>query len=298
MVLGEIMTKIRILKSDNQKITLQIDLKDYYQAYLDLCANPLSEKYIKNFNLQKNAYSIELSDVNGELLWRKIKENLASLCNNENKNEALLANLLTKTHEKALPMAIKSLNLSFVELLKNTVDAAIKNRAIDHDGLIEMFFEISIESDNIVILISDNAGGFPQEYLSQFDSYVVKKEYQLTSKSNNKVSEELNCYFGGNGRGVPIFLSYLLDGAIMISSGKLEKRLNVSRTSVQIENIKHENDKLGAKIQINSPLTPCEEYKEAKSVGQRKSFFSIKPMSYQDILSPNDIKVNNLCNGM
>ncbi|WP_028388938.1 ATP-binding protein [Legionella fairfieldensis] len=255
------MAKITILKSSHLPVILQIDVLEYYQSYLMKGDNSCAD-CTETFDHQKNLFLDELTDIKGEMLWLEIKKELALRWDRDNEKIKFTERFFDND-DKMLPMAISSLNSSFTELLKNTIDAFLdnlsKNQAIDYEKeKLEMSINLSIDDNKIVVEISDNAGGFPENYLSRFGEYIEEKKYKSEQKVSDKKDNDL--YFGGAAKGMRAFLSYLLEGEIMERAGKSIKKFEVQNTtSIALEN-KLQGNRKGMKMTITSSLEPCKEY--------------------------------------
>lgn len=277
------MPKIVIRKSDTLPVILEIDLVDYLQAYLDFNANRVSVDLEEAFNNKKCLLNNQLTGLRGEMLWIEIKKELASRLKNTPEDIAFASILLVKS-ESNLPVAIRSLNISFIELLKNSIDAWLENSLIlRHPHKLEVRIDLTLNNEQLSVQIIDNAGGFAQDYINNFDEYVGQKGYKYERKSSRKAHFNKELYLGGAGKGMAMFLNYVIDGELMLGQGKSQKLLNTSeKNSVHISNVDDENDK-GMKMTINSPLKPCEEYQNSPNVKKKSS--KNKTVNTQDVKS-------------
>jgi hypothetical protein len=247
------MPKITILKDKSLAVIVQIDVIDYLQSYLDYKANREAIESAEKFKENKLILN-EL--INRELLWLDIKKELASRIINNN----TLSNIFREKNESKLPLVLRSLNNSFTELLKNSIDAYLKNNLIKGtNDLLKMSIDMTLVSDQLVINISDNAGGFSADYLRNFNDYVCNKGYKFHPKSSSKLESERELFLGGAGKGIPIFLSLLLDGEIREGKENYLKIVEItSQASIKIQNIMQDME-IGMKMTISSSLEPCKD---------------------------------------
>ena len=259
-------------------VTLQIDLSDYCKACmrLQLAQRPAdkqdevttkSDIAETSHWKERDALAQSLHGLPGELHWMTIKNLLRMQCDRDSPIENQLATALSGTENTSL--VIQALNNSFVELLKNSIDAMTKRYLtfldIEQSTQLQISVTLSLLSSNkIYVLISDNAGGFPQDYLGYFTSTIEDNRY----KENFLVSEKNrgnNYFFGGAGLGLQQLCRLLLDGEIQIdSAGQYINICIVPRDSTSIA-IRNNADLGGAEIHLTSPLTAFHAIVEPQS---------------------------------
>lgn len=105
------------------------------------------------------------------------------------------------------PLAIDAMDVYFVELIKNSMDAVIQNyfNGRDEVGLkLVMNIKFHLTKDKIFIVISDNAGGFSSDFLESSPS----GKGWINPKINAK-----KYFFGGNELGHKAIKKMLSNGA-------------------------------------------------------------------------------------
>jgi len=164
-------------------------------------------------------------------------------------------------------LAVHCFHLSFVEFLKNSMDAIII-RCLHGDLPIEdavLTMSITItrddSEDKLNIYIEDNAGGFPENYLHHFQENLDGKSYlgygdQHISDKDKTGTQRL--LFGGQGRGMSSLYALLLDGKEVLDTQQVDKYdVPVHSSGIQIFN--RTDGVSGASIAFYSSLSPVQE---------------------------------------
>ena len=113
------------------------------------------------------------------------------------------------------PAAYEALEDSFVELLKNSVDAMIHAHVNDHalprvlNATMRVDFDES-KQDTVSVRCIDNGTGFPPDFLAQVSTLEARNEYRKSVKSHKMVEagdrEDIPLYFGGRGKGLSMLI--------------------------------------------------------------------------------------------
>ena len=171
-------------------VNLDLDLKPYCEAYTALDysrkhlaqlkearkedSSPVNDKDIEiaenelnnalaAFSLLREDHLEHLTLLPGEMVWWRIKNLLKTQCRLADPVEQELYSALSKGGaDGSLPLVIECLNMSFIELLKNSIDAVLINYLKDSSTniFLQMELSLSVEDSIISIVIKDNAGGF------------------------------------------------------------------------------------------------------------------------------------------
>ncbi len=213
---------------------------------------------ISAFYTERDEFTSELSGIWGAEYWAKIKKMLSLQCNPDHPKENELSLLLVRSESRhaTAPLAVESLDNSFIELLKNSIDALLKQYLIHAtaDTMLEMDIVFTLKEENMAITITDNGGGFSDSYLERFASYIQTKAYKLKTWSDEKQCAR-GCYLGGAGRGIPTLCNLILDGEILENRGVSGRRYQVPAGATAIS-IRNNPLKKGAEITLVSPLAP------------------------------------------
>ncbi|KTD19903.1 ATP-binding protein [Legionella londiniensis] len=227
---------------------------------------------MKKFREEREALGCFLHGLKADLLWLDIKKKLKEQCNDEDLQEKLLKSALADYGKEDIPIchAIESLDYSFVELLKNSVDACIekflKSGNQEERAQLEMTIACSLHDNQLSITITDNGCGFPSKYLEHFSSYIQHEEYKDHTSSSKKIQKH-EYFYGGENLGIATFLSYFLHGELLQGFKGPMKLREVEQNAVKIA---FQNNCItnGAEIIMTSPLAsfkPCQHnlYKSA-----------------------------------
>lgn len=267
---------------EKNTVCLSLDLKDYCEAcqlvqekekalafaqsettsesILVTCAqSQLMEARGKQATAKRELYKI-CNGLQGDLCWQQIKTMLSEQC----PPESLLQRQLSRSVDSA-SLAIESLDYSFTEFLKNSIDAMVKQylERKDSQSLLQLSITLEEQEDKITLILKDNAGGLPDSYLSGFESYVHTKSYREPTKYHDK-KKQADFFLGGRGLGIPTFLSLLLDGATLEDPARRLYDVKEGETAVEIENASNAAAQAstdtfcvtGACFRITAPILP------------------------------------------
>ena len=251
-----------------QIVQLEMDLSKYCLLSVIKQTEADSSKKAslqEQFAALRTQYISELSGVNGDLIWRRdIEPHFLKVLNLHFVDENAAS-----TQKIPLPHAFLTLEACFIELLKNSMDAMIDAYISGSSTNTQLKIEIgcTVAEQNITTVISDNAGGFPQVYLSKIKNDLVEKNYLKETTSSCKEGNKTS--FGGAGMGVAQFCALFLDGITFNSSGKREKKFNIpaNATSITMQNT-YRLGKLGAEISFICPHESFEEIITPKKINK------------------------------
>ncbi|WP_019217590.1 hypothetical protein [Legionella tunisiensis] len=118
----------------------------------------------------------------------------------------------------------------------------------------------------ISVIIKDNGGGFPDNYIKNFPAYIADHGYKKRSISDadnagafTSGKENIgHYYFGGAGKGLAIILNLLLTGHLLEGPNQLKALYEVAEnaTAVSLGNCMQGDKIVGAKLKFTSPITP------------------------------------------
>ena len=259
------MIKITIMPGDIRlSVKLIADLSDYCLASrkliqvapeVDSSERALDEK---NFVKERTALQSITSGFDGAMHWENVKEILCAQCDKMNPIEAQLAAALNDgSGIKGQPHAVQSFSDNFLELLKNSIDALVR-RYLTGASLVstlEMNVMLRIIDETISVIITDNAGGFSNEYLESFTAWVKDGRYQQESQKSEK-KQDAKFYVGGAGLGLRQLCCIVLDGDVCDKSGVKWKKYSVPSGTTSID-IRNNQLMGGAEVVIRSLLSPC-----------------------------------------
>jgi hypothetical protein len=194
--------------------------------------------------------------------WSDIKRKLSKQCEESSNppEKALAETLADVTNTKPAPHAIVSLNNSFIELLKNSIDALIYQylSSASDEMVLQMHIELEISGANLIIRLTDNAGGFPPEYISSFASDIARRAYKHTPFTSDKMKAS-SYYLGGKGIALGQLYSMLLDGEVWNGSFLPHKFHSIAEGSTSIS-IANDPVRKGAQIVLMSPIAPLPRF--------------------------------------
>ncbi|RUR14384.1 sensor histidine kinase [Legionella septentrionalis] len=271
------MYKVNLHKEGNLSVRMKLDLTKYLKNIpissplipLDTLV-PLEADSLNEFAEERKKLEDAILDLSADVIWIAIKELIAEQCDKSIVEHNLLSSYLRSNEENGTPHALESLNGSFPELLKNWVDALIKKYLSDgKTTTLEVLIACKLVKskvggdceecrDDLVISMIDNGCGFPEEYMRNFQNYLHEKSYKFQAKPSEK---QENYFFGGAGKGLPIFLAYFIDGEILEDFSKPIKVKEVAGSNISIsinKNVKTQ----GAEITLVSPLKPLAALEE------------------------------------
>jgi len=253
-------------------IKLKVDLRDYCVACEPICQAertkiPLFRAEEKLFfEREHNNLLTNFIELPGALHWSNIKKMLAEQCSPDIRAEEQLALALRDSYGAVrIPYAILCLNNFFIELLKNSIDAMIKQylSGASANTLLEVGVKLAMRGDDLVVNISDNAGGFNNDYLKEF-SGAIAFHTTLGDEGYREKKQDKSYYLGGAGLGMRLLCKMLLEGEQGSESGKQCKLFSVPLGATSIE-IKNNLDIGGAEIVLRSPLHPFRQGAEDTS---------------------------------
>lgn len=156
------------------------------------------------FRRLQNALNRKFMEFEGRALWSQVKKHfLAQL------DEAHSMHRWTAADS---PFALKIMEITFVELIKNSFDAKIQQLMENNLRSPHLKIKISLSlSEKMSIMVDDNGPGFSKKYLEKFDEYIRDKAY-LGPCISTKHSGDFPIYFGGAGKGLNQLYARLLDG--------------------------------------------------------------------------------------
>ena len=236
-------------------VNVSIDMTEYctLAKHIDGAQEQTESEYMEPFSKEYQNYVLQLSELAGDLHWNKIKRTLAEQCDDKRPEEIELARSLLE--RERLPLVIQALDSSFIETLKNSMDAKIKqfvSKASEESTCtlkIHIFLELK---DEITVTITDNAGGFTADYLESFSIAALSGEDVIEPFHSEK--EKKNIYFGGAALGLK-HLSRMMRGR-WGNAGEEYHSFVVSPGATSIE-IRNNPLMKGAEIFLRSPRTPA-----------------------------------------
>lgn len=194
--------------------------------------------------------------------WSDIKRKLSKQCEESSnpQEKALAETLADVTNTKPGPHAIMSLNNSFIELLKNSIDALLYQylSGANDEMVLQMHIELEVSGANLTIRLTDNAGGFPPEYISSFASNIARRAYKHTPFTSDK-RKESSYYLGGKGIALGQLYSMLLDGEAW-NGALLPHKFHSIAEGVTSISIANDPVLKGAQIVLMSPLAPLPRF--------------------------------------
>lgn len=300
---GRTMPKFIIEPGENKlSVNLKIDLSDYCKACQELyeneqalllaenqavCSKEIETATITKHEQEKKTIAAELQGVAGALHGIEIKKMLSLQCDMDNPIENQLAKILTEDSNN--PLAIESLFNSFIELVKNSIDAMTKRQMTNlgrkQPTQLQMTVALTLYPNKVFITINDNAGGFSKDYLAYFLSAMESHTHD-----ENRLSEKIKYnkyYFGGAGLGLQQLWHLLIDGEIQANfAGRYIKKYIVHKDSTSMS-IRNNENVGGAEITLSSPLTPYLPFAKPKDIVTNHKNglpFVLKPISPQNPL--------------
>lgn len=258
------MTTIKITPTTNPFVVkLSLDLKRYCEAYIHHAAEPANQELFTTFKQLRTLIGENLTGVGGALHWPAIKALWAKSAQERG------FDFLNANYQESVPLAIETLDRFFIELLKNSIDAILKNYLDNQKSAtrLEMSIELDLnDAEAISVVIKDNSGGFPNHYIQNFPAYIANHHYKKSSLSgadnaNTFTSSKGNIehyYFGGAGKGLAIILNLLLTGHLLEGPNQLKALYDVAEnaTAVSIENCTRGDKVVGAQLKFTSPVLP------------------------------------------
>ena len=123
------MTTIQIAPTNNPVVVkLSLDLKSYCEAYIKHAAEPANQELFTQFKKLRTLIGGTLTGVGGALHWPAIKALWAKPAQERG------FDFLNANYQEPAPLVIDTLDRFFIELLKNSVDAILKNYVDSHQA--------------------------------------------------------------------------------------------------------------------------------------------------------------------
>lgn len=254
------MSTIKITSTTNKlAVKLSLDLQEYCEAYIKHAAKPENKDLSTKFMQLRTLVGNDLTGIGGALHWPAIKALWAKSAQERS------LDFLSENYTGPVPLVIDTLDRFFIELLKNSIDAILKNYLGNQQTKtqLEMSIELDLEdADAISVIIKDNGGGFPASYIRNFPAYITNHGYQKRSisgadNSNTFTSSKENkaYFFGGAGKGLAIILNLLLTGHLLEGPDQLTALYDVTEntTAVSVENCTRGDTVVGAQLKFTSP---------------------------------------------
>ncbi len=169
--------------------------------------------------------------------------------------------LLTYLESSVHPHVINGFLESFVELLKNSAYAKIRN---ENENNLEVRIQFNFIHDVLEIKYHDNAGGFPAEYLSSFQNYIKNMKQGVSEEAPKGEDKITYVQLGGQNQGMARFCNFIIRGQNYFHDEKSDvKHYDVpeGETDFLIENVDYVDGSTGAVfkgalITVRSPLKP------------------------------------------
>lgn len=182
---------------------------------------------------------------NGKDLWPEVIKELQKNSSNDPALQAATFNSL----------AIGSMNESFREIVKNTMDALVDAHLAGRPGAeqtakIDLKFELI--NNRIRLTVKDNAGGFPAACMQKYNQMATNKSVYLNTKSSSDKSTKEKYYFGGAGKGLNQLISYVVYKSDYQSPPALNKKFSDTAPST----VRLSNEDNSGCITIETELTP------------------------------------------
>ena len=210
----------------------------------------------ETFEVLRAELSKLTSGLRGDLHWVQIKKLLQAQCDPETLVEKQLAAVLHDIYTNK-PYVIYTLDSQFIELLKNSIDAMVKQFLSGHSDVTELKMTINLEMDdtNLSIIVTDNAGGFAADYLTEFKAMVGAGNFRYGARVSEKRDDDY--YFGGRGIGLRQICSMHMAGELFYKGMVIKTHVipasfppvvllrNVSTMGV-----------FGAQLVLRSPMVP------------------------------------------
>lgn len=279
------MINITLVDNSGLEVRLSADLKEYCEAYKNLCEQRKILKSLQDmmqhslfgsnleitsaeekvataqdkFNKIRTEFVRCLKGANGNQHWYEVKRLLSTRCDCTNPIENRLHRFLTDANGESgnFPLAIEVLNLRFIELLKNSLDAILTNYlhnyfTNDVNTKLDMRVSFHVTDKNLSVVITDNAGGFPADFLTNFNQSGYNRDFcKISSHEKYRLREYT---FGGAGKGLEVLINYVTKG-ILVNRISAKRIFSVKKddTAVKIQNT---SDGKGAEITIMTPFDP------------------------------------------
>ncbi len=181
-----------------------------------------------------------------------------------------LANPQNLSEQRPLAIDVIMKRTGLDEFLKNTVDAIIEkvvlgtsSKSVAQQAVVTL--SINTEGEALHVRLSDNAGGYPENYLTEtITKLSMPSEERLrwlsSSKGSVKQDDFHNCYFGGRGLGMRMLFAWMCHGVDLLEANKTRPCYDFSsnpETAVWLSNCTTSDGlPVGAYINLISPVAP------------------------------------------
>lgn len=178
-----------------------------------------------------------LSKFHGDIHWRQVME----------------AIIPSQYHDS---LACQQLNVSFVEILKNSLDAAISRRESFSNAPDSVTLTVKINTsitNKISISIIDNAGGMSDIALQRVARYCDSRVALADSLSSPSSNKKKGLHFGGAYLGMKILIAGIRYASVINDKSRLERKYqNPLQSELIFKNTTTSNAK-GLEITITTP---------------------------------------------
>lgn len=260
---------------------VSLDLKDYL---LQAHTSRIEVREDAAFMRERKKIQDLLFGFGGQLLWKNIVHRLYEAADDTVLVELKKALEPRSGEQPKYPLCLDVMNTTCIEVVKNSIDALVASFLTNpnYTTQLNMVFTLSLTHSGLLALrISDNGGGFSEQYLNDIKEKLENKENisWLTQRHNSaKKSDDTPCYFfGGYGLGNNLLYALMLHGVAISGDARVNQRYDFSSqpsTSVTLSN-KTSSIGVGAEITLTSPLEPIAEALVAGSVKPLEGFDSV-----------------------
>jgi hypothetical protein len=232
------------------------DTEDFTKALLTIVPPAKNLSYRVCFKLLRKDLISHFQGLTPELDWQSLKEALIHQCEKlrviegpDQKSYIKLAAALQGRLEEN-PLCLELLNAWFIEFLKNSADAVIRKAFLPQSEVESRFMmnvSCALDGEQMVITISDDTGGFKENYPGAFNGRV--KGYKSAENGSDSTKQHVfdgDFYCGGRGMGLYLAQKTMLDDPF--NSTMLD---DPSNSTMKISNTTM-NGKPGAKILFRS----------------------------------------------
>lgn len=279
-------------------VNLSVDLQSYCESYAALCHSKEHVAQLKEANItdEFEATKNELNEItatfsklrndccdhlthfSGDMVWVDIKGLLKTQCCLTDPIEKELYSSLSQNREDgSVPLVIECLNKSFIELLKNSIDAILVRYAKDNSTttLLQMEISLSVVDKMISVVIKDNAGGFSEDYLANFSKITCLQPNNRAKTTQSKLDFDDYC-FGGHGLGHIELAKFILQGELLLGKSEYRTAYIVKEGATEFRICNNAETK-GAEITLRTPMAPFPCFVASTLTAHRSSgFFVLK----------------------
>lgn len=238
---------------------LKMNFSSYISTYMEMQADP-TNPIIKKAHMDiQGELNSAVKGVHGPVLWKE-------LLNSAIERRGLAPEKIDEIKHSPIDTFMQD---SFIEILKNTMDAIIVNACQNKmASVLELGLVIDLSvSDEIGLRLIDNGPGFKKEFLDSTSNVQRQISYMngvgsLKRKMDDGMHPQL---FGGAGRGLRMLLSKVIYGDELVATGVRERKFEPLKRS-EIKFSLRRDGHSGAVIEIITSLAPLKEVK--KPVGE------------------------------